>query len=75
MSCGATHLLVRSGASRFLDDHLGLGPVAEAAGLDLLRLEVLVDLEEVLDLVPELGRDVVHVVDPHPGGVLEAGRR
>ena len=62
----------RYGASpRLVDDHLGLGAVAEAARLDLLLLEILVDLEEVLDLVAELGRDVVDVADAHPGGVLE----
>ena len=60
-----------SSGAGLLDDHLCLGAVAEAAGLDLLLLEVLVDLEEVLDLVAELGRDVVHVVDTHPGGILE----
>jgi hypothetical protein len=41
--------------ARARDDSLRLGAVAVAAGLDLLLLEVLVDLEEVLDLVAELG--------------------
>ena len=72
VSCGARALVAVARAGACLDhDHLGLGAVAETAGLDLLLLEVLVDLEEVLDLVAELGRDVVHVVNAHPGGVAE----
>src|SRR5881275_1109272 len=53
-------------AARF-DDFLRLGTVAEAAGLRPLRvLEVLVDLEEVLDLIAELRRDVVDIGDRAP---------
>src|SRR5256885_16548312 len=49
-----------------LDDVLRLRPVPEPTRLGLLALEVLVDLEEVLDLVPELRRDVVDVRDRAP---------
>src|SRR2546423_11276642 len=58
-------------AARF-DDFLRLGTVAEAAGLRPLRvLEVLVDLEEVLDLVAELRRDVVDIGDRAPRRIVE----
>ena len=63
---------VSSGARASLgDDALGVGAIAVPARLDLRLLEVLVDLEEVLDLVAQLGRDVVHVRDPHPCRVLQ----
>src|SRR4051794_4692493 len=48
------------------DDRLCVGAVAEAARLRLPFLEILVDLEEVLDLVPQLRRDVVDVRDAAP---------
>jgi hypothetical protein len=60
---GAAGVLVRCALARLGDDPLGLGAVAEAARLRLLLLQLFVDLEEVLDLVPELGRDVVDVAD------------
>ena len=49
----------RSGgaSARFRDDPLGVGAVAVPVRLDLRLLEILVDLEEVLDLVAELGRN------------------
>ena len=47
--------------ARLGDDALGVRPIAVAARLDLGFLEVLVDLEEVLDLVPQLRGDVVNV--------------
>ena len=58
-------------APRFLDHLLRLGAVAEAARFRLLLLQILVDLEEVLDLVAKLWRDVVDVVDAHPGRVAK----
>src|SRR5581483_2148856 len=49
-------------AARVGDDRLRRGAVAPASRLRLLRrLEVLVALEEVLDLVAQLGIDVVDV--------------
>ena len=55
-------LAASSGRSRaragFDDDALGVRAVAVGEGLDLRHFQVLVDLEEVLDLVPQLCRDV-----------------
>src|SRR4051794_24881461 len=53
------------------DDRLRLGAVPVTARLGLLRLQVLVDLEEVLDLVPQLRRDVVDVARRAPHRVVE----
>src|SRR5256714_1109205 len=61
------HALARCG-----EDRLGLIAVPPAARLGLLRrLEVLVALEEVLDLVAQLVRDVVDVDHALEGGVAE----
>ncbi|MDH5281754.1 MAG: MmcQ/YjbR family DNA-binding protein, partial [Thermoleophilia bacterium] len=50
------------------DDALGVRAVAIPAGLDLRVLEVLVDLVEVLDLVPELRRHALSIEGALPSG-------
>src|SRR5438477_12199912 len=61
--------------ARCAEDLLRLVAVAPAARLRLLRrLEVLVALEEVLDLVAKLVRDVVDVADPLEGRVPQRHR-
>src|SRR5438132_3424276 len=55
----------RRALARPSEDLLRLGPVSPAARLrPFRRFEVLVALEEVLDLVAQLVRDVVDVRDP-----------
>ena len=58
-----------------LDHGRRLVSVAVAPGLGPLALQVLVDLEEVLDLVPELRRDVLDVGDRGSIAGPATGRR
>ena len=61
---------------RLADQTLGLGGVAPVLGLDpLAGLEVLVVLEEVLDLLARVLRDVVDVLDVRPARVLARAPR
>src|SRR5579859_1180727 len=54
-----------------LENRQRLGAVPEPVRGRRLVLEVLVDLEEVLDLLPERRGDVVDVVDGRPDGVAQ----
>src|SRR4051794_3200913 len=65
---GDTRALAGAG---LLDERLGLRAVAVALGLDGLALERPVLPEEVLDLVPVRGRDVVDVAHRRPLRVLQ----